>query len=433
MEYDAYGNITKKNGVTYHYDTVWKDRLIGVGNKTITYGSDDLNPDTYFGNVLVWEKGRQLKQFCESEYKYNANGIRTEKKANGVQHIYTLDGTKILREELIVGEIGGNSVIVPMYDANESVIGITYSSVAGTDTYYFLKNLQGDIVAITNDAGNVVARYRYDAWGKVLKVTDANGSDIDNTYDIAHVNPYRYRGYYYDTDTGLYYLQSRYYDPAVGRFINADESTTMLLFQDEVSGFNLFLYCKNSPVTFVDDLGLFSFDDIKKFFNKIIGGLKKRIEDYFKSLIIVGKKYISISTDIFSTAINLILGLILRSYVIKAFNCGLKIFKSTFLAFHTGKAVEIMTKIVNFLLYTGFGKFLVKILARQVVISAGLSTSIINVIAEGIFTDFVNSVNKLASKVLIVLSAFSSIGNLLAFVLCDLPDGNIDGRLKITW
>ena len=257
MEYDAYGNITKKNGVTYHYDTVWKDRLIGVGDKTITYGSDALNPETYFGNVLVWEKGRQLKQFCESEYKYNANGIRTEKKENGVQHIYTLDGTKILREDIVVGEIGGNSVIVPMYDANESVIGITYSSVAGTNTYYFLKNLQGDIVAITNDAGNVVARYRYDAWGKVLAVTDANGSGIDNTYHIAHINPYRYRGYYYDTETGLYYVSSRYYDPEIGRFLNSDDASYAIN-QLGSTEHNLYAYCSNDPVNSVDIGGFFT-------------------------------------------------------------------------------------------------------------------------------------------------------------------------------
>lgn len=231
----------------------------------------------------------------------------------------------------------------------------------------------------------------------------------------------------------MYYLQSRYYDASVGRFINCDEITTILLAQDVGINLNLFAYCKNSPVIFIDDLGLFSFDDIKKFFNKIIGDLKKRIEDYFKSLIVIRKRYVSISTDIFSTAINVILGLILRSYVVKAFNTGLTLFKCTYLASHTGKAIDIMIKIVNFFLNNGFGRFLVKMMARQVVISAGLSASLIGVVADGLLANFINSISKLASKVWTVVSAFSSIGNLLAFVFCDLPDGTIDGRLIIAW
>ena len=92
---------------------------------------------------------------------------------------------------------------------------------------------------------------------------------------IANVNPFRYRSYYYDEEIELYYLQSRYYDASVGRFINCDEITTILLSQDVVINLDLFSYCKNSPVILIDDLGLFSFDDIKKFFNKIISGLKK--------------------------------------------------------------------------------------------------------------------------------------------------------------
>ena len=254
MTYDSYGNILTKNGVAYGYDAAWKDRLTSVGDHSITYGADPCNPATYFGNALVWEKGRQLKQFGNYTYKYNANGIRTDKWENGVQHVYTLDGAKILREELVVGETNGNSVIVPIYDTNESVIGITRSSVAGTDTYYFLKNLQGDIIAITDASGTVIARYKYDAWGKVLSVTDANGNSITSPFDIANVNPFRYRGYYYDTETGLYYLQSRYYDPEVGRFLNADDIETVTC-TDSALECNTFAYCHNEPVKNTDPNG----------------------------------------------------------------------------------------------------------------------------------------------------------------------------------
>ena len=85
----------------------------------------------------------------------------------------------------------------------------------GTD-YYYRKNLQGDIIAILNTNGTKVVEYTYNAWGEVLGVTGS----LANT--IGRINPFRYRGYYYDTETGFYYLQSRYYDPVVGKFLNAD-------------------------------------------------------------------------------------------------------------------------------------------------------------------------------------------------------------------
>ena len=104
------------------------------------------------------------------------------------------------------------------YDANGSIGSISYNGVR----YAFLKNLQGDVVAILDTNSNIVARYTYDAWGKVLSVTDANGNANTSSTFIGNVNPIRYRGYYYDTETGWYYLNSRYYDPQVKRFINAD-------------------------------------------------------------------------------------------------------------------------------------------------------------------------------------------------------------------
>ena len=110
-------------------------------------------------------------------------------------------------------------------------------------------------MGLADKTGAVVARYSYDAWGKVLSITDADGNEIDANryaYHIAHLNPIRYRGYYYDTETGLYYLQSRYYDPTVGRFINADG---VMGVTSDASTYNLFAYCGNNPVCRVDSLG----------------------------------------------------------------------------------------------------------------------------------------------------------------------------------
>ncbi len=241
MEYDNYGNITQKNGKTYTYgNTVWKDLLTKVGtgeNADIVYDAQG-NPTQYLGHTLTWEKGRQLKSFDSNTYTYNANGIRTSKTVNGVKHTYTLDGAKILREAW-----DGNT-LVPLYDNEDSVCGILYND----NPYYFAKNQQGDIIAILDKDAQTVARYSYDAWG-ICTVTQ----DTSNT-DIANVNPFRYRGYYYDKEIGLYYLQSRYYDSRVGRFVTADNPRVVAIDPTPVN-ISLYTYCQNEPIFHSDPNG----------------------------------------------------------------------------------------------------------------------------------------------------------------------------------
>ena len=241
MEYDGYGNITAKNEDVYTYDNAkWKDLLTKVGNQTITYDAQG-NPTAYLGHTLVWEKGRQLKSFDTNTYTYNANGIRTSKTINGIKHSYVLDGTKILKETW------GNNVLIPLYDNEENVCGIEYNGTA----YWFYKNLQGDIINIANADGNVIANYNYDAWGRLCSIIDTDGNAITDNSNIAIINPFRYRGYYYDTEIGMYYLQSRYYDSTVGRFINADGA----MFSSNAIVSNLFCYCLNEPVSCSDGEG----------------------------------------------------------------------------------------------------------------------------------------------------------------------------------
>ena len=239
MTYDFYGNIKTKNGIEYSYseNDVWKDKLISYNDKSITYDAQG-NPTNYMGTTLVWEKGRQLKSFGTNTYKYNNDGIRISKTVNGVEHKYVLDGTNIVKETW------GSNTLIPLYDLDGTVCGIKYNSTA----YYFYKNLQGDVIAITNDAGTVVAKYVYDAWGKCTVTADTSGAGI------ANINPFRYRSYYYDVETALYYLHSRYYDPAVGRFINADDVNDALK-DCGVIGSNIFVYCKNDPVNETDRSG----------------------------------------------------------------------------------------------------------------------------------------------------------------------------------
>ena len=241
MEYDGYGNITAKNEDVYTYDNAkWKDLLTKVGNQTISYDNQG-NPISYLGHTLTWEKGRQLKSFDNNIYTYNANGIRTSKTINGIKHSYVLDGTKILKETW------GNNVLIPLYDNEENVCGIEYNGTA----YWFYKNLQGDIISIANADGDVIANYNYDAWGRLCSIIDTDGNATTDSTNIAIINPFRYRGYYYDTEIGMYYLQSRYYDPTVGRFINADD--TDYLGANKISlGYNLFTYCENEPILKID-------------------------------------------------------------------------------------------------------------------------------------------------------------------------------------
>ena len=141
MTYDAYGNILTKNGVQYEYDTVWKDRLVKVGSDTITYDLQG-NPTSYKGHTLTWKNDRMMS-YDSNTYTYDCNGIRTSKTVSGVTHTYELDGS------IIIKETWGNNQLVPMYDITGSVLGILHNNTP----YYFMRNLQGDVIGVVNNSG----------------------------------------------------------------------------------------------------------------------------------------------------------------------------------------------------------------------------------------------------------------------------------------
>ncbi len=136
-----------------------------------------------------------------------------------------------------------------------------YKNGSTTTDYYFVCNWRGDVIRIYDGTGAVVANYNYDAWGGVISVTDSTGTAITDSTHIANVNPIRYRGYYFDSETGLYYLKSRYYDPAVKRFINTDGYVST---GQGVLGNNMFAYCGNNPICRSDNSGS-SWQDVKNF------------------------------------------------------------------------------------------------------------------------------------------------------------------------
>jgi RHS repeat-associated protein len=166
-------------------------------------------------------------------YTYNADGIRIQKMAGALGHVYVLDGSTILKETIYTAGVLADTLCY--YYDESGVSGLEYN---GTK-YTYVKNLQGDVIRIINSNGATVVEYKYDAWGNILSVTGSLASTL------GAINPFRYRGYYYDTESGWYYLNSRYYDPQVGRFLNADGYVST---GQGLSSYNMFAYCLGNPV-----------------------------------------------------------------------------------------------------------------------------------------------------------------------------------------
>lgn len=264
--YDATGNITEiKNIVndtttikTLEYDTTsgWKDRLMKVDGKSLVYSSTAPGLPTTYQNgrtyTLAWngtsgELTRATVGGNTTSYGYFYGGLRKTKTSGGVTKNYYYDGDRLVAEKWSTG-----AYLLYHYDENSDIYAITYSSTgSGYSKYYLIKNIQGDVVQLRNVNNSVIACYDYDAWGNLLSVTNAGGTEITSSTSIALINPIRYRGYYYDNETGFYYLQSRYYDPANCRFISAD-NPNVVTDHTTVTDKNLFAYCDNNPIMRVD-------------------------------------------------------------------------------------------------------------------------------------------------------------------------------------
>ena len=201
---------------------------------------------------MTWKNGRQLATLTNGDtsisYGYDSDSVRTTKAVNGVKYTYAYLNGQLLYETR------GDAKFYYSYDANGILYNVRYTLTdGGTEySYYYTHNSRGDIVGIYNGVGELKAHYEYDAWGNVISITDNNGNAITSPNHIGNLNPFRYRGYYQDTETGLYYLMSRYYDPITHRFINADG-----YFQSggSILDANTFAYCGNNPVNLSDPNG----------------------------------------------------------------------------------------------------------------------------------------------------------------------------------
>ena len=172
-------------------------------------------------------------------------GVRSSKTVGGTTYNYDTLSGKVMRQTW-----DGN-VIDFIYDENNRPFAFKYDGTV----YYYVLNVQGDVVGLLNSIGVIIAEYTYDPWGKLLSINTWGELPGENEWyrSVAEATPLRYRGYYYDTETGFYYLQSRYYDPEIGRFINADTYTTTDA--DGILSSNMFAYCENNPVMGVDPTG----------------------------------------------------------------------------------------------------------------------------------------------------------------------------------
>ena len=237
-------NVTPTDTVSYGYndDKGWGDMLTSYDGRTITY--DEIgNPLSDGEWTYSWKNGRQLESMSQTyasgttttwTYTYDANGMRTKRTcSNGYTYEYIYNGSQL------AAMIVNSSVYRFTYDAS----GVPLTMACGNETYYYVTNLQGDVTGIKNSDGVQVTTYTYDAWGKMY---------ASSTNAIIMYNPLTYRGYVYDRETGLYYLQSRYYNPEWSRFINADGLVST---GQGLLSYNMYSYCGNNPVMGYDPTG----------------------------------------------------------------------------------------------------------------------------------------------------------------------------------
>ena len=263
-KYDASGNILLKKEYKYSLEdrlyspTITsytyaskgnKDQLINFNGEAIAY--DAMGRPTSIGSHnLTWNKKGKLVGYDDVAYTYGLNGIRTSKTVDGVKTTYSLLNNKILAER------SDGKEIVYRY-SSDKLIGFAFNDVE----YIYERNIQGDVLRIyRKDSLSLAAEYHYDAYG--------NHEVINHTEEkIGDVNPFRYRGYYFDVETGWYYLNARYYSSAMGRFISPDELSILDETKSQINGLNLYMYCGNNPVMNIDSSG----QDFWGIFKSVIG------------------------------------------------------------------------------------------------------------------------------------------------------------------
>jgi len=302
--------------IHYNYSSTWEDQLLSYGEieyingvpqteatiQEYTYDSQGnptnitnfvYNGVTYDYATLAWS-GRELTNIYvmsssgypvyRIEYTYNDQGYRIQKEFstfNGSGFIINQTIDYELIDDKVVYETDGSYGILYTYDYDGTLISFNYDSDitdqnSGSE-YFYIRNQMGDITHLATEDGTVVVHYVYDAYGQITDTEITAGYSA-----IADANPYRYRGYRFDSEISMYYLNSRYYNPEVGRFINSD---VMIGQTKDLSSTNMYLYCANNPIMYVDEDG--EFWNIAAGF--IIGGLISATVSVASQLITTGE------------------------------------------------------------------------------------------------------------------------------------------------
>ncbi len=266
--YDKNGNLLRKNRYEYQpdaametlasatpsetkiyrYEGNWKDQLTSYNGETIAYDAMG-NPTVYRRMEMGWKNSSELTEIVKDQttirYRYDKEGMRNRK--------YLSDGTTVLYQ-VQDGQIIGEQHLredqeKPLYEMTFSydADGTLFSMNCDGKDYYYILNPTGDVIALVDTGWNTVVSYAYDSWGNVTA--------IEGDQDLGKKTPLRYRGYYWDEETGLYYLASRYYDPEVGRFINADDLSVLSEEKREITDKNLYAYCDNNSIIRKDNEG----------------------------------------------------------------------------------------------------------------------------------------------------------------------------------
>ena len=255
--YDDNGNMITSGNSTYKYDNL--NRLISINGDSIFYSFTNPGNPRLFKDTEYKFEGRRLVGISEDlgvdeqqtvDYTYNSNGLII-KKVLGYWYADDRDSEEYTTKyyydgEKLITEIGPRNRLDFLYDENGILYGLIKDS---SRKYFYIRDFMSNILGLVDDSGNIVVKYKYDAYGNRISITDTSGCDLGN------INPFRYKGYYYDDDAQMYYCKSRFYVPSWHRWLNSDSIN--YLEPKNITSLNLFTYCNNNPVMYVDENGKF--------------------------------------------------------------------------------------------------------------------------------------------------------------------------------
>ena len=256
--YDDNGNMITSGNSTYKYDNL--NRLISINGDSIFYSFTNPGNPRLFKDTEYKFEGRRLVGIFEDlgvdeqktvDYTYNSNGLII-KKVLGYWYADDRDSEEYTTKyyydgEKLITEIGPRNRLDYLYDENGILYGLIKDS---SRKYFYIRDFMSNILGLVDNSGNIVVKYKYDAYGNRISITDTSGCDLGN------INPFRYKGYYYDDDAQMYYCKSRFYVPLWHRWLNSDSIN--YLEPKNITSLNLFTYCNNNPVMYVDPTGRFT-------------------------------------------------------------------------------------------------------------------------------------------------------------------------------